>query len=381
MKACQKRKKVMLFGAGVVGSHLIDLFARGDDEFDLTVVARNGVTLPERVNLAIAVAMNLGYSPAVHHAPMDVTDTSLIAELISKIQPEIVINATSVQSFWVISTLPQKYYNILREAEIGPWLPNHLSLAKKVMEAVKMSGCRPWVINVSFPDAVNSILTKVKLGPDVGAGNVGNSIPTLRRAIALATGLDLRSIEVKFVAHHYVGNRIATFGDPGSAPYHLSASSWGEDISHLLSEVEIFKSFTSHLKRTRGIQGQIMAASSAASVAKSIARQDGTLIHVPGPLGLVGGYPVRIIGGSIRLDLPNSLNIERAIEINELAQINEGISKIDDDGTVHFCSRQMDVLRRTIGYECNTMKLSDVDQWASELADRYHRFKQNIGIQ
>ncbi|MEV5240098.1 hypothetical protein AB0K89_13460 [Streptomyces cinnamoneus] len=54
------------------------------------------------------------------------------------------------------------------------------------------------------------------------------------------------------------------------------------------------------------------------------------------PAGLPGGYPVRIVGGSVGLDLPPGLSEADAIAFNERMAAGDGIDHIDDDGTVHL---------------------------------------------
>ena len=56
----------------------------------------------------------------------------------------------------------------------------------------------------------------------------------------------------------------------------------------------------------------------------------------PAPGGLHGGYPVRIAGGRVELDLPPGVSEEDAIAYNAYAGRGDGIERIDEDGTVHF---------------------------------------------
>ncbi len=58
------------------------------------------------------------------------------------------------------------------------------------------------------------------------------------------------------------------------------------------------------------------------------------LSHVPGPEGLVGGYPVRLSKDGVKVFLPEGVTREKAIQINEEAQKWDGIEKIEEDGTV-----------------------------------------------
>ena len=56
----------------------------------------------------------------------------------------------------------------------------------------------------------------------------------------------------------------------------------------------------------------------------------------PAPGGLPGGYPVRIAGGVVELDLPPGIDASEAIAYNERAAAGDAIERVDEDGTVHF---------------------------------------------
>lgn len=190
----------------------------------------------------------------------------------------------------------------------------------------------------------------------------------------LGCGVD--RIDVQFVAHHVVGNSIATHGSARGAPFHLTIKRDGIDVTTQLALDELFASFGGVLKRQRGVPGQVMASSSVAAIARAIATDAGEEMHAPGPLGMVGGYPVRVGANSIALRLPEGLGAEEAEAINVAAQRHEGIERIDPDGTVYFVEEKMDVLTDLLGYHCEEMHLADVDAWAAELQERYRRFEQ-----
>lgn len=374
-------RKVLIFGCGVIGGNVIDLLSRMPDRFEITVAARNRERVTKRVNLAIAVAMNLGLRPQISSCDADLSDIERTADLLYTLKPEIIVNATSLQTFWLISTLPNEQYRLLDEARIGPWLPNHLALCYKLMLAIQMANVHARVVNASFPDAVNPALAKIGLAPFIGAGNIANTIPTMRRGIAHLIDCPLEKVDVKFCAHHFVGNRIASYGETSGAPYHLTAYFDGEDITDKLNTAELFQLFTTRFKRLRGIQGQIMASSSVASIVRAIANDSGALLHAPGPAGLPGGYPLRVGADRIEVALPERLSLEEAIQINETGQQFEGIEKIDDDGTVHFSDREMNVMKRILGYSCKTMKIGEVDEHARELGLKYKAFSQQFSSQ
>lgn len=269
--AASPLRRVLILGCGVIGGNVLDLLSRLMPWLEITIACRTEARLLERVNLAAAVAMNVvGTCPRLSYRVLDLADVSRTSDLIDELKPQVVINATSLQTFWEISTLPKDAYLALNEARIGPWIPNHLALAWKLMRAVKATSQHPFVINTAFPDSVNPVLAQAGLAPSVGAGNLANAVPTLRRAAAKLLDTDPDRVEVRFVAHHYVGNRIATYGDPGGAPFHLSILADGAEVTGCLDTSSLFRLFVSALRRQRGVPGQVMAASSVVAVLRAM---------------------------------------------------------------------------------------------------------------
>jgi len=212
------RRTILVLGAGVIGGQVADLLARMNDRYRIALAARDPDRVRHRANLAITVAMNLGFVPIVDPYATDVFDLARTAELIHEVQPDLIVNATSVQTFWRISLLPPPLYQTLDRARIGPWLPNHLATALAVMRAVRVSGTAAPVVNASFPDAVNPALATVGLAPLIGAGNIANLVPTLRRAAGAMLGVAPDGFQLRFAAHHYACNAISSHGHAEGAP-------------------------------------------------------------------------------------------------------------------------------------------------------------------
>ncbi|WP_428699465.1 saccharopine dehydrogenase NADP-binding domain-containing protein [Stappia sp.] len=375
------RATVLVFGAGVIGGQVCDLLARMDDRFRIVVAARNAARLNERANLTITSALCLGHQPDVVAVPCDVTQTDRCAALIAQVDPDIVVNATSVQTFWRISQLPGECHKRLEQAKIGPWLPNHLATARALMRAMRAAGSSVPVVNASFPDAVNPALATVGLAPLVGGGNIANIVPTLTRAAARQLGRERTDLDLVFVAHHVACNAISSNGSPGTAPYWLRVMDGDREVTDDLDHTALFASVTGEFRRVRGITGQIVAASGVAAVVSALARTDGDrLMHVPGPNALPGGYPARVGRGRVELALPEGLDRDDAIRVNLEGQTVEGIAEIRPDGTIVYGEPEMAVLREAFGYDCARMHVDEVDDWVGDLQARYTAYAARHGV-
>jgi hypothetical protein len=370
----------MIVGLGDLGAQVLDMLVRSAIPCRIILAGRNEEALIRRKNLALFTAMHLGNYPEVEIVFLDVNQIEQTAETLKKVNPDFIYSTITLQSWRVITELPKKVFEELDEAQFGPWLPMHLTPVYKLMQAVKMSGSQAPVINSAFPDCVNHILSKVNLAPTLGIGNVSNVIPALRCSAAHLLGADVQSVKIKLFTQHYFSHRVPRYGDSGGAPYSFSVYRDGKDVTEELQAEDVFKLLTKQFRRLGGITGQMLTAGSAMTVIKGMLLDSQELVHAPGIFGLPGGYAVKIgaKGGSI--DLPASLTLEEAIEINRVCQQYDGIERVEDDGTVFFTEREMGIIREMTGYECKSMKLQDCEGQAEEMRAKYVEFSKKMRI-
>jgi hypothetical protein len=362
---------ILIIGCGVLGSRTLDMLLQLGTKHKIYVAARNLDDLRDRVNLSRLVAFNLGMQSDVEVVSINLENISQTAEAIKKLAPRVIFNATSLQTFWKISELPEVVYRKLALAGVGPWIPMHLSLSYNLMQAVQQAAVGSVVINGSYPDAVNVILNSVGLAPFIGIGNVANTIPAL--VVGAARILDVAShrIFVRFVAHHSVSNNLGSIGCTGGMPYILRVYLDNEDVTKEIDVSRLFSFFVGQLRRSRGVTGQIMASASATNVILAAMGAIPTRLHCPGPLGLPGGYPVVLFGRSVSLDLPSGVDVAQAIEANQIAGKGDGIESIDNDGTVTITDKSSDIMHDVLGFKASRYRLSDCWDLATEIKIRY----------
>lgn len=374
-------RKVMILGAGDIGRRAFHELAHSHRPRELRLVGRDEETVLRAANLTRFCSTQRGFAPQVSHALTDLRDVARTAERIAEFQPDVLFLAASYQSWWVISTLEEAAFKRLYAANYGPWLPMHLVPAMKAMEAVRQSGTDPVVVNAAYPDAVHPALSAIGLSPDLGIGNVANNVPGITAAVADELGRPAGDVEVRLVAHHYVSHRLSRHGNSGPAEMGLGIRVDGRDVTSELDAPALLNRLPERYRRTGGLPGQAMTAASALSVLEPLADGRAARIHAPGAGGAVGGHPVALAqDGTFEIVLPDGMTAERANAINLSGQAQDGISEIRGDGTVVFEPSSMAVMGRELGYHCPEMKLSEAEDRAREITERFAAYRDRTSV-
>jgi len=372
-----KRPLIAIVGVGDLAGHILNTLVQFPETSNLVLASRNKENLQQKANLALFVASQFDRYPKINYTPMDVWQVEQTAEKIAKIKPDIILNCSTLQSWRVIRHLPKEVYTKLDRAEYGPWLPMSLVPNYKLMQAVKLTDLDIKVINAACPDGVNPVLSQVGMAPTMGVGTIANIIPVLRKSIAFILGKTMPQVQVTFLAEHYLTYSIPRFGRSGDAPFYLKATVDGEDVTHQLDIQQVFSLVSTRFRREVGVEGaHRITASSVGKLMLAMVNDTGELMHVPGPSGLPGGYPVKVNAEGATVTLPEDLSFSEAVRINSECQKWNGIEKIETDGTVHFADKNMAVMNEVLGYHCKTMKLEECEERAKELEFKYAEFAQ-----
>jgi hypothetical protein len=369
----------MMIGVGDLGGHVLELLARSQGSRRIIAADINEDWGYRKTNIAAFGAAQMGFYPDIQFVKIDLYNVEQTAERIAKYKPDIIYSAVSLQSWWVINTLPKEVFEALDVARFGPWLPMHLTLVHKLMQAVSQTGLDIKVINSAFPDAVGPILDKVGLAPTIGIGNVANPVPAIRSSIAYRLQRPIKDVTVYFFAQHYVSHYLPRFGTTGDAPYYLKAVVDGEDVTAQLNIDEVFADIPTRFRRAGGRDGQILTASSAAAITLAMEADTGDMMHAPSPAGLPGGYPVQVNRNGGRVILPKGLTIEEAVRINEEGQRFDGIDRIDDKGTVHYAEKSVAIMKEMVGYDCSVMKLDESEERSREINQKFREYAAKFG--
>ena len=363
--------KVMLVGLGEVGTHILEFLVRDPKCPELVVCDFNQEVSEKRVNNAlIGAAVNRLY-PKVTFERVDLSEEDATADIVSKHNPDLVINCAVMQTWHVIRKLPKEQYERLSSATLGAWLPCQLGLSYKLMKAIKKSGVEPKVINTSLSCLTNPVLAKVGLAPTIGIGNVELIEPALRVNIARKLNVPMDIIKTYLVAHHlwWVYPREAGYK---KGPYFLKIMVNDRDVTDQFDTDELM--WESIKLYAPGTEFTTVSASSTIKNMYALLSSTPIFTHSPSPNGLPGGYPILLSNQGAELALPEGITEEEAIKINEVSSKMDGIERIEDDGTVVFAGYAHEILRDMIGFDRKSFKAEESYEDAIEMMTKYKTF-------
>ena len=245
----------------------------------------------------------------------------------------------------------------------GGFVAAHLAPVQRLRAAWAASGCMGHWVNGSYPDVVNAILHATGPGPVTGVGNVVESVPKVRFAAADALGVEPGAVEVRLVAQHAVAYHFyAETRAARTPPFLLEVTHQGRDVTEAVRP-HLFAPFPIPYE----MDFNLLTASAAAVLLPALLAARGRATHVPGPRGLVGGYPVRVSRRGVTLDLPAGWTLAEARATNERAMATEGIGEIGTDGTVHFTDAAAAALAALLGRPVPSLRPADAETLAGEL--------------
>lgn len=367
------KKKLLIVGGGGLCQQVLQILAPRN-AFIFYVASHELDKATRTCNLIRLGCLQMGVSCSLHPVELELVASQLDenAAVIARIKPDIILNCASLSGAAALHELPVELHAALSQAQLGPWLPLYLAPTYDLMRAVVSSRVKALTVNAAFPDAVNVVLDKAGLAPDVGVGNVANLIPAMRLAIARLAMCETRQVQVKLAAQHFFSQHVARRGLPAMAHYRLAYRIRGQDCTGEFDDALIFNSVCTHF---RSLDDQFLTATSAVSVLENLLSLDEVETHAPGPHGLPGGYPVRIGMGRVLLSLPYGVSRAEAISANQRGQCQDGIREIHADGSVSFEREQMAIMETLLGFSMPRLHLADVHGWAEELGGKYQAFR------
>lgn len=359
---------IFIIGLGALGTSVLQQLAHTPGVSKIVAADIDEKRGKEIVDNTISGAAISDFYPDIQFVKIDLFDIKGTTELLKEVEPNLILNATALASWWFPHLLPIGIGRKVLEAGIGPWIPCHLTLTYKLMQAVKKSGLDIPVANASYNDAVAPILSKVGLTPTVGGGNLDLLVPKIKMVVSEKLKVPMREVTVFLLAHH------AVFTSVGEAPFRYKILVRDKNVTDKFTVEEIRRAIPPHYRIEERWVGAPLQYDIAASFVKNMLAvyfDTNELSHAPGPQGLPGGFPVRINAKGVEVVLPEELTLDNAIKINEEAARFDGIEKIKDDGTTVLTDKAAELIKEALGYDCKQFELAECAEKARELVSLY----------
>ena len=366
--------QVLIVGLGGVGSWVLEFLARTEGISYIVGADLNEEWGRRKVYSVTSGAMLQGYYPRLEFVPIDLRDVDATAETIARLQPQLIVNCATLQTWWLRKTLSPEIADRLSEAGSGPWLSTHLALSRKLMLAVRASNWQGHVINSGIPDISNAVLAKRGLAPTIGLGNIDLLISPLRIGVARRLDVPVRNVSVYAILHHYHTTHFRKHLS-GAPPYFLRLMVGDQDVTGQFDTDLLLHQVSQD--RLSGPPGNPIVAASGIKNGLALLRDTGLLTHSPGPQGLPGGYPVRLSASGAEVVLPAGVTMEQALTFAKAGQRCDGIERIEQDGTVVYTDKAAQIMKEILDYELTPLQFDECDEQAAELIARFQALLEN----
>ena len=258
-------------------------------------------------------------------------------------QPDVIVNCVSHYSPWEGIHQPSLWTQLLRSAGFGFTLPLQAAFAIKFAKSLAGHSRPVLFLNGCYPDAVNPLLRALGLPIFCGIGNVGVLAATLRSSLGLSPQQRLQ-----VMAHHL----------------HLYTPEPGVDEAQAWVDGKRCENVGSLLVSQRtstGLEVNKVIGCTGAVLLRDIIDGRDVETHVPGPFGLPGGYPVRVVGTRMELNLPDGLSECEAIAWNERIALADGV-KILPRGYAELGEKTKRAFRQYLPEIGDGFHLSEIDK-------------------
>jgi len=380
----REQETIMLVGVGELGGIVLEYLCRIPGICNIVIADSNEDWGTRKTNSAILGASYMELYPNIKFHHIDLLNLDKTSELLKKINPTVIYNGTTLQSWWVVNELPPdvnaKLYR--HRVGLGAWTAMHLALTANLMKAVDMSGISTHVVNTSFPDVTNASLARIGLAPTIGIGNMDLIIPYIKKTTSEILNVPMRNVDVEFIAHHYHGYNWCRAGSGYEAPHYLRVYVGKHDVTDQLGDMKKFISkLPKHAMRPAGRHGQFLVAASSLKNIMAIFNDTGEITHSPGPQGLEGGYPVRLSRKGAEVLPPKGMTIEEARKLMLDAQQYDGIQEVLDNGDIVLTDEAYETFKEMMNVDCKVITIEDSLEQAKELRKKFEEFARKNGVE
>ena len=322
--------KIAIIGLGSVGNYLLNYLNKWEYEnIEIHIGCRNTEKAQKDVNISkVASLIRDNKTKNIFISQLDLDEVDSVTSFLQKIKPDFIVNSSRVYSGLKYGSISWK--NI---RAYGLWAPLAIKYIKNIMSAYKQADSNAIVINTSYSDVVIPWLKNANQNyPDFGSGNINHLIPRIKMAAAKQLNENNPSnIDVILATSHFHDVVISKEGQTENVEPLIKILHNNEDTNINLSE--IWKDCA--IEMPVDAKRNMMNASSNFEIIKKIifALRDNSkqIIHTPGVVGNIGGYPIEIDGkNATAAFFEKYFSFKEMTETNKKSIYLDGIEKIEN---------------------------------------------------
>lgn len=345
-----KTLKVAIIGLGSVGNYLLNYLNKWEEEdIEIYIGCRNVEKAQKDVNISkVASLIRDNKTKNIYIEQLDLDNVESIKNFFEKINPDFVVNSSRVYSGLKYGSISWK--NI---RAYGLWAPLAIKYIKNIMTAHKMAGSNSIVINTSYSDAVIPWLKSAGQNyPDFGSGNLNHLIPRIKMAAAeILREKNPSKIEVFLATSHFHDVVISKEGQTEGISPLIKILHNGKDVNIDLNEIWKRCAIEMPIDAKRNM----MNASSNFEIIRKIVTALKTgisqIIHTPGVVGNIGGYPVLIDGNAAKASFYEKYFSKDEMTIaNKKSIYLDGIEGVKE-GSLFYTDELISKVRKAFGVD------------------------------
>ncbi|WP_083269953.1 hypothetical protein [Bosea vaviloviae] len=321
---------ILISGTGSFAARIaFDIAAVAAEPVEVIIAGRNRDRLGWLRTAANARVAMFGSKARFTAHAVDLLAPDASDALLAATNPRILVQAASIQTSQIIAQTGNAWTRLVAEGGLSATAIFQALISSRVAAAISRRGQPVTLLNCSFPDVVDGMITAQGHRVACGMGNVA----ILSNVFAGSASVP-RGAEVKVIAHY---QNLAAWRQAPSARGGRPPRVWidGQEVE------DVFARFAD-IQLT---PEPVIEISGASGVPMLLAMASGRdwLGHVPGPNGLPGGYPVRLSKGELALDLPPGLGEDEAVRWNAAFEAQNGLV-VGSEGRVSFTGALYDRL-------------------------------------
>jgi hypothetical protein len=293
--------RLLVLGCGSLAREIalaIPLVVSRYDHHDLTlsVAARDAGRARWLAQLVLARCSAAGISFPVRHYEVDWSSVDQMAAMITAAAPTVILNTASLQSFWSLAA-DNGWSRFVRQGGYGVTAALQAALLPQLGRALSTCASRATVVNACYPDVINAGARRMGLNILGGIGNIALVAELLRQHLGPCGARAIR-----ILAGHW---DVSEFFRPPEqrSDFPLVWDNGGTVDPERLANAPALAADATLNAFGAGVSAALLC---------SLATGRSWNGHVPGPLGELGGYPIRLEAGELNYDLPQSMTFAAA---------------------------------------------------------------------